>query len=84
MSLNWDEPAERLLTSSLAHELISHALLSQVGARQGLRLKGGLARASAPAIGGLHRQSVGRADQPWATGRVVRVVGVSLCADVPR
>ncbi|EJM49196.1 transcriptional regulator containing an amidase domain and an AraC-type DNA-binding HTH domain [Pseudomonas sp. GM33] len=41
--LNWDEPGERLLTSSLAHELLSHALLSQVNARQGLRLKGGLA-----------------------------------------
>ncbi|WP_332767770.1 AraC family transcriptional regulator [Pseudomonas koreensis] len=43
LALNWDEPAERLLTSSLAHELISHTLLRQVGARQGLRLKGGLA-----------------------------------------
>ncbi|MBS7672894.1 helix-turn-helix transcriptional regulator, partial [Vibrio cholerae] len=30
-------------TSSLAHELLSHTLLSQVGAREGLRLKGGLA-----------------------------------------
>ncbi|MDY7535253.1 AraC family transcriptional regulator [Pseudomonas sp. Bout1] len=43
ISLNWKEPAERLLTSSLAHELLSHALLSQVGMREGLRLKGGLA-----------------------------------------
>ncbi|WP_095055645.1 AraC family transcriptional regulator [Pseudomonas sp. Irchel s3b2] len=43
LALNWDEPGERLLTSSLAHELISHTLLSQVGIRQGLRLKGGLA-----------------------------------------
>lgn len=43
LALNWDEPAERLLTSSIAHELISHTLLSQVGARQSLRLKGGLA-----------------------------------------
>jgi AraC family transcriptional regulator len=43
LSLNWQEPAERLLTSSLAHELLSHTFLSQVGARQGLRLKGGLA-----------------------------------------
>ena len=42
LNLNW-EAAERLLTSSIAHELISHTLLSQVGARQGLRLKGGLA-----------------------------------------
>ena len=43
IELNWDEPGERLLTSSLAHELLSHTLLSQVGLRQGLRLKGGLA-----------------------------------------
>ncbi|WP_338478454.1 AraC family transcriptional regulator [Pseudomonas trivialis] len=43
ITLNWHEPAERLLTSSLAHEMLSHTLLSQVGARDGLRLKGGLA-----------------------------------------
>ena len=41
--LDWDEPGERLLGSSLAHELVSHALLSQVGRRQGVRLSGGLA-----------------------------------------
>lgn len=41
--MDWNEPGERLLTSSLAHEMLSHALLSQVGNRQGLRLKGGLA-----------------------------------------
>ncbi|WP_164708119.1 helix-turn-helix domain-containing protein, partial [Pseudomonas viridiflava] len=40
---NWAEPGERLLTSSLAHEMIGHALLSQTGQREGLRLKGGLA-----------------------------------------
>ncbi|KAA0946975.1 MULTISPECIES: AraC family transcriptional regulator [unclassified Pseudomonas] len=43
INLNWQEPAERLLTSSLAHEMLSHTLLSQVGLRDGLRLKGGLA-----------------------------------------
>jgi AraC family transcriptional regulator len=43
ITLNWDEPGERLLTSSLAHEMLSHALLGQVGLRDGLRLKGGLA-----------------------------------------
>ncbi|MDD0973052.1 helix-turn-helix transcriptional regulator [Pseudomonas fontis] len=43
IALNWDEPGERLLTSSLAHEILDHAVLSQVGPRQGLRLKGGLA-----------------------------------------
>lgn len=41
--LNWDEPGERLLTSSLAHEMLSHALLNQAGPHQGARLKGGLA-----------------------------------------
>jgi AraC family transcriptional regulator len=43
ISLNWNEPGERLLTSSLAHELLSHAVLDQVGLRNGLQLKGGLA-----------------------------------------
>jgi AraC family transcriptional regulator len=43
IALNWAEPGERLLTSSLAHEILSHALLSQVSNRTGLRLKGGLA-----------------------------------------
>ena len=43
ITMNWDEPGERLLTSSLAHEMLSHALLSQVGVRSGLKLKGGLA-----------------------------------------
>ncbi|PWB33672.1 AraC family transcriptional regulator [Pseudomonas sp. SDI] len=43
IAMNWDEPGERLLTSSLAHEMLDHALLSQVGMRAGLRLKGGLA-----------------------------------------
>lgn len=41
--MNWNEPGERLLTSSLAHELLDHMILSQVGLRDGLRLKGGLA-----------------------------------------
>jgi AraC family transcriptional regulator len=43
ITLDWDEPAERLLASSLAHEIVDHAVLSQVGLRHGLRPKGGLA-----------------------------------------
>lgn len=43
ITLNWDEPGERLLTSTLAHAILDHAVLSQVGLRKGLRLKGGLA-----------------------------------------
>ncbi|MBW0235423.1 AraC family transcriptional regulator [Pseudomonas sp. D1HM] len=41
--MNWNEPGERLLTSSLAGALLDHALLSQIGRREGLQLKGGLA-----------------------------------------
>ncbi|KRW62613.1 helix-turn-helix domain-containing protein [Pseudomonas sp. TTU2014-080ASC] len=41
--LDWNEPGERLLTSSLAHELIQHTVLSQVERRQSVQLKGGLA-----------------------------------------
>ncbi|NWA00264.1 helix-turn-helix domain-containing protein [Pseudomonas gingeri] len=43
LRLNWNEPGERLLGSSLAHEMLSHMLLNQAGLRQGLRVKGGLA-----------------------------------------
>ncbi|MDH4570901.1 helix-turn-helix transcriptional regulator [Pseudomonas sp. BN414] len=43
--LDWDEPSERLRATSLAHEMIHHSLLTQVGMREGLRLKGGLAPA---------------------------------------
>ncbi|WP_375737451.1 helix-turn-helix domain-containing protein [Pseudomonas boanensis] len=45
IGLDWDEPGERLLASSLAHEMIHHSLLTQAGLREGLRLKGGLAPA---------------------------------------
>ncbi|KMN15154.1 AraC family transcriptional regulator [Pseudomonas weihenstephanensis] len=43
LKMNWTEPGERMLTSSLANELLDHAVLSQVGLREGLQLKGGLA-----------------------------------------
>ncbi|GIZ11052.1 helix-turn-helix domain-containing protein [Pseudomonas sp. NCCP-436] len=42
-ALDWQEPGERLLASSLAHDLLNHALLTQAGQRQGLRVRGGLA-----------------------------------------
>ncbi|WP_313731211.1 AraC family transcriptional regulator [Pseudomonas sp.] len=65
--LAWDEPGERLLASSLAHEIVDHAVLSQVGLRQGLRLKGGLAPA-------LRRQLVeyieAHLDQPITLGEL--------------
>ncbi|MGB4073467.1 helix-turn-helix domain-containing protein [Pseudomonas sp.] len=70
--LDWNEPAERLLSSSLAHGLVSHALLSQVGRREGLRLTGGLAP--------LQRRRVrefidAHLDQPLSLGQLA-----SLCA----
>ncbi|MDR2306487.1 MAG: AraC family transcriptional regulator [Paucimonas sp.] len=43
ITLDWSEPGERLLASSLAHAIIDHAVLNQAGLRQGLKLKGGLA-----------------------------------------
>ncbi|WP_248917379.1 helix-turn-helix domain-containing protein [Pseudomonas entomophila] len=43
IQLDWAEPGERLLASSLAHAIIDHAVLHQAGLREGLRLKGGLA-----------------------------------------
>lgn len=43
VALDWAEPGERLLASSLAHAIIDHAVLNQAGYHQGLKLKGGLA-----------------------------------------
>lgn len=43
--LDWREPAERMLSSSLAHAILDHALLTQAGLRAGPRLTGGLAPA---------------------------------------
>lgn len=43
IQMNWNEPGERLLASSLAHDMLNHAMLDQVGLRTGLRLRGGLA-----------------------------------------
>lgn len=41
--LDWQEPGERLLCSSLSQAILDQALLTQVGRRNGLQLKGGLA-----------------------------------------
>ena len=84
LTLNWDEPGERVLTSSLAHEMLSHVLLGQVGMREGLRLKGGLAAHQRRQLVEFIDNSVGRGHQPGAVGGVVCAVGISLCADVSR
>ncbi|WP_191485619.1 helix-turn-helix domain-containing protein [Pseudomonas sp. FEN] len=74
IDLNWDEPAERLLGSSLAHELLDHTLLNQVGLRQGLRLKGGLAA---------HQRRLlaeyidSRLDQPLSLGELAGLCALS-------
>lgn len=41
--LDWHEPAERLLCSSLACAILDHSLLGHSGRRQDLQVKGGLA-----------------------------------------
>ncbi|MGY2198892.1 helix-turn-helix domain-containing protein [Pseudomonas gingeri] len=74
LQLNWGEPGERLLGSSLAHEMLSHTLLNQVGLRQGLRLKGGLAA---------HQRRLltdyidSRLDQPLSLGQLAGLCNLS-------
>ncbi|MCP6699911.1 AraC family transcriptional regulator [Pseudomonas donghuensis] len=74
IALDWDEPGERLLTSSLAHEILDHALLSQVGLRQGLRLKGGLA---AHQRRQLREYVEGHLDQPLSLGKLAALCNLS-------
>ncbi|CAI8746525.1 AraC family transcriptional regulator [Pseudomonas donghuensis] len=74
IALDWDEPGERLLTSSLAHEILDHALLSQVGLRQGLRLKGGLA---AHQRRQLREYVEGHLDQPLSLGELAALCNLS-------
>lgn len=74
IALDWDEPGERLLTSSLAHEILDHALLSQVGLRQGLRLKGGLA---AHQRRQLREYVEGHLDHPLSLGELAALCNLS-------
>ncbi|QHF30270.1 AraC family transcriptional regulator [Pseudomonas sp. R32] len=74
IALDWDEPGERLLTSSLAHEILDHALLSQVDLRQGLRLKGGLA---AHQRRQLREYVEGHLDQPLSLGELAALCNLS-------
>lgn len=72
--LNWDEPAERLLTSSLAHSMLSHALLSQVGRREGLQLRGGLAPAHRKRLRDYIQANL---DQPLTLGHLAGLCALS-------
>jgi AraC family transcriptional regulator len=74
VTLDWNEPGERLLTSSLAHEMIDHVLLTQVGQRQGLKLKGGLAPHLRRRLVEYIEQHL---DQPLALGELARLVALS-------
>ena len=74
VTLNWDEPGERLLTSSLAHAMIDHVLLTQVGQRQGLKLRGGLAPHLRRRLVEYIEQHL---DQPLALGELARLVALS-------
>lgn len=74
IALNWEEPGERLLTSSLAHELVDHALLHQVGLRQGLRLKGGLAPHQRRLLADYVEQHI---EQPLSLGELAALCNLS-------
>lgn len=74
MVLDWNEPGERLLASSLAHEMISHVLLTQVGLRQGLKLKGGLAPHLRKRLVDYIEQHL---DEPLALGELAQLAALS-------
>ncbi|EIK95299.1 AraC family transcriptional regulator [Pseudomonas sp. M47T1] len=74
IALDWQEPGDRLLGTSLAHELLSHTLLSQAGRREGLKVKGGLAAHQ--------RRSLvdyidGALDQPLTLGELAALCSLS-------
>lgn len=72
--LDWHEPGERLLISSVAHELLDHALLSQVGRREGLRVSGGLA----PSLRKQLREFIdSHLDQPLSLGQLAAISSLS-------
>lgn len=74
ISLNWQEPGERLLTSSLAHEMLSHAVLTQVGLRDGLQLRGGLAPHLRRRVGEFIEAQL---DQPLSLGQLAGLCALS-------
>ncbi|MNZ31274.1 Transposon Tn10 TetD protein [compost metagenome] len=74
IAMNWQEPGERLLTSSMAHELISHALLTQAGLRHGLRLKGGLAPVMRRRLADYIEQNLG---EPLSLGELAGLAALS-------
>lgn len=74
VQLDWHEPGERLLGSSLAHEMTSHVLLTQVGLRQGLKVKGGLAPHLRRRLAAYIEQHL---DQPLSLGELAQLAALS-------
>lgn len=74
VQLDWTEPGERLLGSSLAHEMTSHVLLTQVGLRQGLKVKGGLAPHLRRRLAEYIEQHL---DQPLSLGELAQLAALS-------
>lgn len=74
VQLDWHEPGERLLGSSLAHEMTSHVLLTQVGLRQGLKVKGGLAPHLRRRLAEYIEQHL---DQPLSLGELAQLAALS-------
>ena len=74
VQLDWNEPGERLLGSSLAHEMINHVLLTQVGLRQGLKVKGGLAPHLRRRLAEYIEQHL---DQPLSLGELAQLAALS-------
>ncbi|MFS2123757.1 helix-turn-helix domain-containing protein [Pseudomonas sp. Pseusp97] len=72
--LDWHEPGERIRTSTLAHDLIDHLLLNQVGLREGLKLKGGLAPVMRRRVADYIEQ---RLDQPLSLGELAMQTALS-------
>ncbi len=74
VKLDWHEPGERIRTSTLAHDLIDHLLLNQVGLREGLKLKGGLAPVMRRRVAEYIEQ---RLDQPLSLGELAMQTALS-------
>lgn len=72
--LDWHEPAERLLCSSLACAILDHSLLSHSGRRQDLQVKGGLA---AHQRKGLVEYIEQHLDQPLSIDQLAQRVALS-------
>lgn len=74
VQLAWHEPGERMLASSLAHEMTSHVLLTQVGLHQGLKVKGGLAPHLRRRLAEYIEQHL---EQPLSLGKLAQLAALS-------